>query len=80
ISDYESLSALLVEKSVFVLNHQPKDADRWQGVVPLECDSIEQMLVNYMKSSEQLDTYITLADDDKAAGALLLQRLPEEEL
>lgn len=38
------------------------------------------MLVNYMKRSEQLDTYITLAADDQAAGALLLQRLPEEEL
>ena len=33
-----------------------------------------------MKRSEQLDTYITLAADDQAAGALLLQRLPEEEL
>ena len=80
IRDDESLTALLGENSVFVLTHQPKDADPWQGVVPLEGDSIAQMLVNYMKRSEQLDTYITLAADDHAAGALLLQRLPEEEL
>ena len=80
IRDDESLTALLGENSVFVLTHQPKDADPWQGVVPLEGDSIAQMLVNYMKRSEQLDTYITLAADDQAAGALLLQRLPEEEL
>ena len=80
IHDDESLTALLGENSVFVLTHQPKDADPWQGVVPLEGDSIAQMLVNYMKRSEQLDTYITLAADDQAAGALLLQRLPEEEL
>ena len=80
IRDDESLTALLGENSVFVLTHQPKDADPWQGVVLLEGDSIAQMLVNYMKRSEQLDTYITLAADDQAAGALLLQRLPEEEL
>ena len=80
IRDDESLTALLGKNSVFVLTHQPKDADPWQGVVPLEGDGIAQMLVNYMKRSEQLDTYITLAADDQAAGALLLQRLPEEEL
>ena len=80
IRDDESLTALLGENSVSILTHQPKDADPWQGVVLLEGDSIAQMLVNYMKRSEQLDTYITLAADDQAAGALLLQRLPEEEL
>ena len=35
---------------------QPKDGEPWQGVVPLEGGGIAQMLVNYMKRSEQLDT------------------------
>ncbi|ENT0747584.1 Hsp33 family molecular chaperone HslO [Neisseria gonorrhoeae] len=42
--------------------------------------SIAQMLVNYMKRSEQLDTHIALSASDEAAGGLLVQRLPEEVL
>ncbi|QEY23679.1 Hsp33 family molecular chaperone HslO [Neisseria animalis] len=80
IGDNESLAELLGENSVFVLTLQPKDAEPWQGVVPLEGDSIAQMLVNYMKRSEQLDTHIVLAASDEACGGLLVQRLPEEEL
>lgn len=76
----ESLSELLGENGVFVLTLQPKDAEPWQGVVPLEGQSIAQMLMNYMKRSEQLDTHIVLAASDESVGGLLVQRLPEEEL
>lgn len=77
IADDESLGDLLGEGGVFVLTLQPKDGEPWQGVVPLEGDSIAQMLVNYMKRSEQLDTHIVLSASDEAAGGLLVQRLPE---
>lgn len=77
--DDESLTDLLGGNSVFVLTLQPKDAEPWQGVVPLEGGSIAQMLINYTKRSEQLDTQIVLASSDDACGGLLLQRLPETE-
>lgn len=77
--DDESLTDLLGGNSVFVLTLQPKDAEPWQGVVPLEGDSIAQMLINYTKRSEQLDTQIVLASSDDACGGLLVQRLPETE-
>lgn len=77
--DDESLTDLLGSNSVFVLTLQPKDAEPWQGVVPLEGGSIAQMLINYTKRSEQLDTQIVLASSDDACGGLLLQRLPETE-
>jgi len=80
IRDDESLTDLLGSNSVFVLTHQPKDAEPWQGVVPLEGDNIAQMLMNYIKRSEQLDTHIVLAASDHVSGGLLVQRLPEEEL
>ncbi|WP_165090613.1 Hsp33 family molecular chaperone HslO [Neisseria yangbaofengii] len=80
IADDESLTDLLGDSSVFVLTLQPKDAEPWQGVVPLEGDSIAQMLMNYMKRSEQLDTHIVLAASDDSVGGLLVQRLPEEEI
>ncbi|WP_301674024.1 Hsp33 family molecular chaperone HslO [Neisseria blantyrii] len=79
IADDESLGDLLGEGGVFVLTLQPKDGEPWQGVVPLEGDSIAQMLVNYMKRSEQLDTHIVLSASSEAAGGLLVQRLPEAE-
>lgn len=79
INDDESLTDLLGSNSVFVLTLQPKDAEPWQGVVPLEGGSIAQMLINYTKRSEQLDTQIVLASSDDACGGLLLQRLPETE-
>jgi len=79
INNDESLTDLLGDNRVFVLTLQPKDAEPWQGVVPLEGGSIAQMLINYTKRSEQLDTQIVLASSDDACGGLLVQRLPETE-
>lgn len=56
----------------------------YQGVVPLAdaqgraLPSVAAMLEHYMRQSEQLDTTLVLAADDKAAAGLLLQRLPVE--
>lgn len=50
----------------------------YQGVVPLEGDSIAQALDSYMRRSEQLDTRLWLAADGAGAAGLLLQRLPRE--
>ncbi len=54
----------------------------YQGVVPLFGDSGEKLgklsdvLQHYMLQSEQLDTTLVLAADDKVAAGLLIQRLP----
>ncbi|MGB3290633.1 MAG: Hsp33 family molecular chaperone HslO [Burkholderiaceae bacterium] len=48
----------------------------YQGVVPLEGDSVAQVLESYMRNSEQLDTRLWLAADSSLAAGLLLQRLP----
>jgi molecular chaperone Hsp33 len=50
----------------------------YQGVVPLEGDSIAAALENYMRQSEQLDTRLWLAANGEVAGGLLLQKLPQE--
>ena len=80
IGDDENLRDLLGDNGVFVITLQPQEGEPWQGVVPLEGGSIAEMLMNYMKRSEQLDTFIALAASDQAVGGLLLQRLPEETL
>ena len=54
----------------------------YQGVVPLFGDQREKLekfsdvLQHYMLQSEQLDTMLVLAADDKVAAGLLIQRLP----
>jgi molecular chaperone Hsp33 len=54
----------------------------YQGVVPLHGDrkekleSLSLVLEHYMLQSEQLDTKLVLAADDKVAAGLLIQRLP----
>lgn len=80
IGEHETLAELIGDNGVFVMTVQPKDGEPWQGVVPLEGGSIAEMLMNYMKRSEQIDTYIALAAGEKRVGGLLLQRLPEESM
>lgn len=56
----------------------------YQGVVPLFGDlgepleNISEVLEHYMLQSEQLDTVLVLAADDRVAAGLLIQRLPIE--
>lgn len=56
----------------------------YQGVVPLHGDrreplqQLSQVLEHYMLQSEQLDTRLVLAADDRIAAGLLIQRLPIE--
>jgi molecular chaperone Hsp33 len=53
-----------------------KSAGLYQGIVPLEGDSVAHALEYYMKHSEQLDTRLWLAANDRFCAGLLLQRMP----
>ena len=57
-------------------NRETTDLQPYQGIVPLEGDSVAQVLEGYMRSSEQLDTRLWLAANDHCSAGLLLQRLP----
>ncbi|MEO6624013.1 MAG: Hsp33 family molecular chaperone HslO, partial [Burkholderiaceae bacterium] len=54
----------------------------YQGVVPLfgdrgeKLEKISDVLEHYMLQSEQLDTRLVLAADDRMAAGLLIQRMP----
>lgn len=68
----------LVEHGQFMITLDPKDGGQtYQGIVPLEGDSISTMLENYMLRSEQIDTKIWLCCDGNSAAGMLLQKLPE---
>ena len=57
-------------------NRETTDMQPYQGIVPLEGDSVAQVLEGYMRSSEQLDTRLWLTADARCSAGLLLQRLP----
>lgn len=54
-------------------------AGLYQGIVPLEGESVAHALEYYMKHSEQLDTQLWLAASDQFCAGLLLQRMPSSQ-
>jgi molecular chaperone Hsp33 len=48
----------------------------YQGVVPLAGETIAQVLENYLRQSEQTESRLWLAADERAAAGVLLQKLP----
>lgn len=64
----------------FVITLDPKGGGQgYQGVVPLEGGSISEILENYMRRSEQIETSIWLACDGQSAAGMLLQKLPDQQ-
>lgn len=60
---------------------QQATGERYQGIVPLEGDSLAEAAENYFCQSEQIPSLVRIAVDDSGhvAGGLLLQHLPEGE-
>ncbi len=61
---------------------QGQGEDRYQGIVPLEGDSFENMCQNYFEQSEQIKTSFRIGarkiDGKWRAGGVMLQKMPDE--
>jgi molecular chaperone Hsp33 len=55
---------------------QGENVAPWQGIVPLDGDSLSACLTHYFDVSEQLPTAVVLAANAESAAGLLLQKLP----
>lgn len=53
-----------------------REPTRYQGLVPVESDSLVGAFESYFRQSEQLPTRLLLAVGDGAAAGLMLQQLP----
>lgn len=66
----------------FVITLDPREKfpgqQPYQGIVPLDGESVAVVIENYMLRSEQLDTKLWLAADQNVSRGLLLQKLPKE--
>lgn len=56
----------------------PRQGQRYQGIVPLDQSNLSGCLETYFERSEQLPTMIILTSDGQRAGGLFLQKLPGE--
>jgi molecular chaperone Hsp33 len=67
----------LVKNGQFIITLDPKIGEAYQGVVPIEGESVAEMLQNYMLRSQQIDTSLWLNCDETSASGMLLQKLPD---
>ena len=61
---------------VLFINIEPEFGERYQGIVPLDRDTLAGCLMQYYDLSAQIPTHIVLASDLKRSGGLLIQLLP----
>lgn len=67
---------LLGARATLAITIDPKQGQRYQGIVPLEGDSLARCLEEYFERSEQLRTHVWLTADTQRAAGLFLQELP----
>lgn len=75
-SDGLTLAQLFGSEGQLVITIDPEDGQRYQGIVPLDGDTLAQCLEHYFAQSEQLPTRLWLAAGDECSAGLLLQVLP----
>ncbi len=76
-----SLFALFGKGYLAITFDQSASKERYQGIVPLEGNSLSDAVEHYFVQSEQISTLVRtgFSDDGSLAGAMLLQHLPEGE-
>jgi molecular chaperone Hsp33 len=78
-----SLKTLFGEGYLAITFDQPATDERYQGIVPLEGESLGAAAQSYFTQSEQIPSIVRLAaekgEDGWIAGGILFQHLPEGE-
>lgn len=74
----ESLDPIdLIKEGHFIITLNQKNAKTpYQGIVPMEGNSISELLENYMLRSEQIQTKLWIHSQDNIFYGLLIQKLP----
>lgn len=70
----------LFEGGVLAITIEPKQGNRYQGVVPLEGASLADCLALYFEQSEQLPSWFFIAHHEGKVAGLMLQALPASQL
>ncbi|AEF56048.1 Hsp33 family molecular chaperone HslO [Marinomonas posidonica] len=78
VPDTLSLKELLAG-GYLVITIQPRNGQRYQGIVEVVGDTLAECLEQYFLQSEQLPSRVWLAANGSQCGGLFLQRLPQEQ-
>ncbi len=70
----------LMPEGVLTLTVDPRNGQRYQGIVALDGINLSACLSDYFASSEQLPTRFWLNADGRRARGMLLQQLPAEQI
>lgn len=68
-----------LKDGVLFINIEPEQGERYQGIVPLEAETLADCLSQYYDLSAQIPTRLALACDGQQAGGLLIQLLPRND-
>ncbi|GGM07877.1 33 kDa chaperonin [Pseudomonas asuensis] len=68
----------LMPEGTLAITIDPTNGQRYQGIVPLEGQTLAECLSNYFATSEQLPTRFWLNADGRRARGFLLQQLPAD--
>lgn len=79
--DYQSIGndenfKTLLGSATLAITIEPEGRERYQGLVPMDKDSLSECLEYYFDQSEQLSTKIKLAADQHTAAGVLIQEMP----
>lgn len=75
----DSLRALVGDARLTLTIDPTQGSERYQGIVPVEGDTLATALESYLARSEQLASRLWLHADAHTIGGLLLQKLPASE-
>ncbi len=78
LNEQAAEDAPVLGQARLVLSAESPQGERYQGIVPVEGDSVAAALERYFEQSEQLPTRLWLAVDEAHAAGLFLQRLPTD--
>lgn len=73
----EGLSGMLGDDGLMAITIKPERGNQYQGVVPLQGDTLASSLESYFTQSEQLPTRLWLAAGNGRAAGVMLQALPD---
>ena len=67
----EGIFSVLIDQKI-------KNQKPYQGIIPIEGDNVSEMIGNYLKNSEQIDSELILSSNSKTATGLLIQKMPSK--
>ncbi|WP_323846335.1 Hsp33 family molecular chaperone HslO [Microbulbifer magnicolonia] len=71
-----SLRQLIGNRGALAITVEPEQGERYQGIVPLEKDTLAECLEDYFTQSEQLATRFWIESSPDTVGGIMLQVLP----